>query len=112
MQLLLVLQVLQYKVQHTKNAWEVLYTIICLLSFTKFSLNNTLYDFNIVRGGIVWKYFLYENFARMESTKLHAALLSVHEQTHVYARQALNHGVNMFYASELKKLHDKIVNGK
>ena len=36
---------------------------------------------------------------------LYAALLSVHEQTHIYARQALNHSINTCYASELKKFH-------
>ena len=36
---------------------------------------------------------------------LYAALLSVHEQTHVYVRQALNRSINMCYASKLKKFH-------
>ena len=36
---------------------------------------------------------------------LYAVLLSVHEQTHVYMRQALNHSINTCYASKLKKFH-------
>ena len=44
---------------------------------------------------------------------LYAALLSVHKQTHVYARPALNHSINMCYASELKKFQsEKIVEGR
>ena len=47
-----------------------------------------------------------------ENPKPHAALLSIHEQTHVYTRQALNGSVNMFYAFKQKKLHEKIVDGR
>ena len=106
------MQALQYKVQHSKNAWEELYTVICLLSFMKFSYKNILYNFCFVQGGIVWKYSWYENFAHKENPKLHAVLLSVNEQTHIYARQALNRSINMFYASKLKQLREKIVNGR
>ena len=38
-------------------------------------------------------------FCMLRVTYLYAALLSVHKQTYVYARQALNHSINMCYAS-------------
>ena len=44
---------------------------------------------------------------------LYAALLSVHEQTHIYVEQALYRSINMCYASELKKVsREKIVNAR
>ena len=59
------------------------------------------------------KMFPIQKFACVEKLKLHAALLSVPEQTHVYARQALNCSINMCYASELQKiLGEKFVNGR
>ena len=71
------------------------------------------------------KIFPYKNFVRAEILKLYAcctviylyaALLFIHKQTHVDARQALNCSINMCYmydANELRKvLHGKVVNGK
>ena len=44
---------------------------------------------------------------------MHAALLSVHEQTRIDVEQALYRSINMCYASELKKVsREKIVNAR
>ena len=87
------------------------HTVIFPFLSPKLSFNNTCtsYDFNFVRGGTVQKYFRYENFVHEFRNCMHGALLYIcmlrcymylyTNNTHVYARQALNHSINMCYAS-------------
>ena len=78
--------------------------VICLLFIPKNFCSAILRTTNFVWGGTIRKCFQCENFVHAEIVKLHACyaviylyvvLLSVHKQTHVYARQALNRSINM-----------------
>ena len=55
------------------------YTAICLFMFPTCSFNSSLYNFNFVQGGVIWKYLRYENFAHAEIQNLHACQTRLYE---------------------------------
>ena len=80
-------------------------TIVCLFFIPKIFVQQYFVRLWFCTGRYCMKTFPAWEFCSCWNLKLRAALLSVHEQTHIYVRQALSHSINICYASELKRFH-------